>query len=131
MEHLLYQATATGHAAVAREAYQSDVLQVSDWDVWDAQFGRVDVLEPKTRWFGFGHDSHQPMWFKHRAGIDVDDESPILEAYSRGWNLDALWDAADISSVHNSLKGPSRTGGKAAWCFLPGVALSRSSGVCA
>jgi hypothetical protein len=108
MEHLLYQATATGHAAVAREAYQSDVLQVSDWDVWDAQFGPVDVLEPKTRWLGFEHDSHQPMWFKHRASTDVD-EPPIIEAYSRGWNLDAVWDTADISSVHSSLKGPSRT----------------------
>ena len=108
MEHLLYQATATGHAAVAREAYQSDVLQVSDWDVWDAQLWPVDVLEPKTRWLGFEHDSHQPMWFKHQASTDVDG-SPVIEAYSRGWNLDAVWSTADISSVHSSLKGLSRT----------------------
>jgi hypothetical protein len=54
---------------------------------------------------GFEHDSHQPMWFKHRASTDVD-EPPIIEAYSRGWNLDAVWDTADISSVHSSLKGP-------------------------
>jgi hypothetical protein len=103
MEHLLYHATATGHAAVIREAYHSDVLQVFDWDVWDAQFGPVDVLEPKARWLGLEHDSHQPTWFKDRASTDVD-ESPIIEGYSSEGNLDALWDTADISSVHSSLK---------------------------
>jgi hypothetical protein len=124
MEHLLYQTTATAHEAVAKGAYESDVLQVSDWDVWDTQFGPVDVLEPKTRWLGFEHDSHQPMWFKHRASIDVD-ESPIIEAYSKGWNLDAVWDTADISAVHGSLKGLSKTGAEKqlgafcqAWLYL-------------
>jgi hypothetical protein len=64
------------------------------------------------------------MWFKHRVSIDVD-ESPIIEAYSKGWNLDAVWDTADISAVHSSLKGSSKTGAEKrlgafcqAWLYL-------------
>jgi hypothetical protein len=107
------------HLSAARN--KSDVLQVSEWDV---QLGPVDVLGLGTRWLGFERDSHQPMWFKHRVSTDVD-ESLVIEAYSKGWNLDPIWDTADISSVHSSLEGPNRAGAEKrlgafyrAWLYL-------------